>query len=263
MKDRAEYNRQIIRAMHARFHAPDAQTPGDLVSLPADEAEHLTRVLRLGVGDRVRVFNGRGLEFISVVEQAGRSAVLVRLEAPSVPAPEPAVAITLVQAVLKGDKMDAVVRDAVMLGAAAVVPIVTTRTEVSLATLARGHRIERWQRIAVSSAKQCGRAVVPVVRDPCTFETVPAAIGNRSLPAPGLMLVEPGASTDTIALGDLDLARPAEASLLVGPEGGWTAEEITAASAVCRLISFGRRTLRADSMAVIGLTAAFTVWKEF
>ena len=77
------------------------------------------------------------------------------------------------------------------------------------------------------------------------------------------MLVEPGASTDTMALGDTNLARPAEASLLVGPEGGWTAEEITAASAVCRLISVGRRTLRADSMAIIGLTAVFTLWKEF
>ena len=247
--------------MHARFYAPDAQAPGDLVPLPRDEAEHLARVLRLGTGDRVRVFNGRGLEFISVVEQVGRSAVLVRLEAPSAPAPEPTVAITLVQAVLKGDKMDAVVRDAVMLGAAAVVPIVTTRTEVSLAALARGHRVERWQRVAVSSAKQCGRAVVPVVREPCTFDAVPTAIG-KTIPGPGLMLVEPGASTETMALGDIDLARPAEASLLVGPEGGWTAEEITAARAVCRLISVGRRTLRADSMAVIGLTAAFTLWKE-
>ena len=248
--------------MHARFYAPDAQAPGDLVRLPGDEAEHLVRVLRLGTGDRVRVFNGRGLEFSSVVEQVGRSAVVVRLEAPSVPAPEPTVAITLVQAVLKGDKMDAVVRDAVMLGAAAVVPIVTTRTEVSLAALARGHRVERWQRVAVSSAKQCGRAVVPVIRAPCTFDTVPTAIGNLTIPGPGLMLVEPGASTETMALGDTDLARPAEASLLVGPEGGWTAEEITAASAVCRLISIGRRTLRADSMAIVGLTAVFTLWKE-
>ena len=249
--------------MNARFHAPDAQTPGDVVTLPGDEAEHLTRVLRLRAGDRVRVFNGRGLEFSGVVEQASRDAVTVRLEAPSVPAPEPAVAMTLVQAVLKGDKMDAVVRDAVMLGASAIVPIVTTRTEVGLAALARGHRRERWQRIAVSSTKQCGRAVVPVVREPCAFDTVPGAIADLTLPGPALMLVEPGASTDTVALGDVDLARPAEASLLIGPEGGWTGEEITAASAVCRLISLGRRTLRAESMAVIGLTAAFTLWKEF
>jgi len=249
--------------MHARFYAPDAETVGDLVALPGDEAEHLTRVLRLTTGDRIRVFNGRGLEFSSVVEEARRNTVLVRLETPSLPAPEPTVAITLVQAVLKGDKMDAVVRDAVMLGASAIVPVVTTRTEVSLPALARGHRVERWQRVAVSSAKQCGRAVVPVVREPCTFDTVPGAIGKLILPGPGLMLVEPGASTDTIALSDVDLTRPSQTSLLVGPEGGWTPEEITAASPVCRLISLGRRTLRADSMAVVGLTAVFTLWKEF
>jgi RsmE family RNA methyltransferase len=105
--------------------------------------------------------------------------------------------------------------------------------------------------------------VVPVIREPRTFDTVPAAIADLTLPGSALMFVEPGASPDTIELRDIDLQRPAEVSLLVGPEGGWTTDEITAASAVCRLISLGRRTLRADSMAVIGLTAAFTLWKEF
>jgi 16S rRNA (uracil1498-N3)-methyltransferase len=249
--------------MHARFYAPDANAPGNLVTLPGEEAEHLTRVLRLGSGDRVHVFNGRGLEFEGVVTQAARGEVSVRLEASSAPAPEPSVAITLVQAVLKGDKMDAVVRDAVMLGAAAVQPIVTTRTEMNLAALARGHRLERWQRIAISSTKQCGRAVVPVVREPCTFDAVPSKISDLLIPSPALMLVEPRASSDTVTFGELDLARPAEAALLIGPEGGWTPEEIMAASGVCRLISLGRRTLRAESMATIGLTAAFTLWKEF
>jgi 16S rRNA (uracil1498-N3)-methyltransferase len=249
--------------MHARFYAPDAQTPDSLVVLPDDEAEHLRRVLRLSVGDPVRVFNGRGLEFNGVIEQATRTTVGVRLQTLTPSAPEPGVAITLVQAVLKGDKMDAVVRDAVMLGAAAVLPIITTRTEVSLATLARGGRRDRWQRIAISSTKQCGRAVVPVVHEPCTFESVPRGIGNLVIPGPALMLVEPGASTETTPIGETALTRPAEASLLVGPEGGWTDDEIESASGVCRLVSLGQRTLRADAMAVIALTAVFTLWKEF
>ena len=249
--------------MHARFYAPDAHAAGDRVRLPHEEAEHLTRVLRLGVADQVRVFNGGGLEFEGVVTHAAKDNVTVLLQTPASSAAEPSVAITLVQAVLKGDKMDAVVRDAVMLGVAAVQPIVTMRSEVSLAALARGHRLERWQRIAISSAKQCGRSVVPIVREPCPFSDVPAAIANRTLPGPALILVEPGTSADTVPLGELALAPPAEASLLVGPEGGWTQEELESVNGVCRAVSLGRRTLRADSMAVIGLTAAFTLWKEF
>src|ERR1051325_2463692 len=137
--------------MHARFYAPDAQASGELITLPDEEAEHLGRVLRLGGGDRWRAFNGRGLEFEAIVEQATRTTVAVRLQTAAMPAPEAGVAITVIQAVLKGDKMDAVVRDAVMLGAVAIQPIATARTEGTLAPIARGHRHERWQRRAVSS----------------------------------------------------------------------------------------------------------------
>ena len=81
------------------------------------------------------------------------------------PAPEIAIAVALVISVLKGDKMDDVVRDAVMLGVAGIRPVISERSEISLSTMAKSQRIARWQRIAVASAKQCGRAVVPVVHD--------------------------------------------------------------------------------------------------
>src|SRR5262245_30999358 len=100
--------------MH-RFFAP-ALDPGDeTVALPRDEAEHLLRVLRLGVGDAVTVFDGRGHEFLAKVASATRRDVTVQLVSRLEPATEPTVALTLAQAVLKGEKMDDVVRDAVML----------------------------------------------------------------------------------------------------------------------------------------------------
>ena len=88
------------------------------------------------------------------------------------PVPEPCVAVTLGQAVLKGDKMDDVVRDAVMLGVADVLPVVSARSETTLAALRKARRVERWQRIAISSAKQCGRAVVPTVHEPARLTTI-------------------------------------------------------------------------------------------
>jgi 16S rRNA (uracil1498-N3)-methyltransferase len=249
--------------VRARFYAPDAESAGDVIDLPREEAEHLTRVLRLGTGSAVGIFNGRGREFDAVIERATKSAVRVRVGDARTPvAREARVAVTLAQAVLKSDKMDDVVRDAVMMGVAVVLPVVTARSETTLAAMARGRRVERWQRIAVASAKQCGRATVPPILEPRLFTDVPDALGRLALPGPGLMFVEPSATGDAIALGDLDCAAPHETTVFIGPEGGWTPEEIEQASAACRLVTLGGRTLRADAMAVVALAALFTRWKE-
>src|SRR3954469_7517231 len=161
----------IITSVH-RFYAP-ALDPGDeIVVLPKDEAEHLIRVLRLGAGDTVAVFDGRGHEFVGRVASAIRRDVRVQIVSRAEPAAEPAVLLTLAQAVLKGDKMDDVIRDAVMLGAAAIQPIVTRRTEVTIAALLKGARLDRWRRVALASVKQSRRAVVPDIRVPLTLETL-------------------------------------------------------------------------------------------
>jgi len=120
-----------------RFFAPAFDPGDDTVDLPRDEAEHLTRVLRLGVGDTVAVFNGRGQEFLARIVSAARRDARVQLVSRVEPAPEAPTPLTLVQAVLKGDKMDDVVRDAVMLGVAAIQPIVTKRAEFTVAALMR------------------------------------------------------------------------------------------------------------------------------
>jgi 16S rRNA (uracil1498-N3)-methyltransferase len=249
--------------MNARFHAPDAHEPGDVVTLPPEEAEHLTRVLRLKAGDALRVFNGHGREFDAIVEQAGKRGVRVQLRHIVSPAPEPRVAITLAQAVLKGDKMDDVVRDATMLGVAAIQPVITSRTEVSRGSLVRGDRRERWARVAISSVKQCGRATVPSIAEPMDFADLIEALSKMQLPLPGLMLVEPSAAADTTPASELDLSPQRGATVLIGPEGGWTAEEIERGASACRLITVGARTLRADAMCIVALSAFFTMWREF
>jgi 16S rRNA (uracil1498-N3)-methyltransferase len=251
IKDSVCHNRHVP----PRFYAPGADA-GRTTALPDEEAEHLTRVLRLKMGDAVRVFNGQGQEFDATVAKATKGDVLLAVgtaQAPS--AAEARVAITLAQAVLKGDKMDDVVRDAVMMGVTAIQPLLTARTEVSLAVLQRGNRRERWQRIAVSSAKQCGRAVVPEILAPLALVAAPGT-------SPGIMLVEPGAAPDAMALSDLDLITPSETTLFVGPEGGWTPEEIASLSITSRLVTLRAPTLRADAAALVALAALFAVWKQ-
>jgi 16S rRNA (uracil1498-N3)-methyltransferase len=246
-----------------RFYSPDARA-GARVSLPDDEAQHLTRVLRLGPGTAVVVFDGVGGEFDARVEQASKGGgVTLRVGAPRAPsAREPRVAVTLAQAVLKADKMDDVVRDAVMMGVADVHPLVTARSEVTLASLVRSRRRDRWQRIAISSAKQCGRAVVPPIAEPADFRSLvwrpPAGATERRV-----MFVEPSASSAAHGIGSLNGAIPGAALVLIGPEGGWTPEEIERGQGTCELLTLGNRILRADAMPLVALSALFTMWKEF
>jgi 16S rRNA (uracil1498-N3)-methyltransferase len=243
-----------------RFFAP-ALDPGDeTVMLPRDEGEHLTRVLRLGVGDTVAVFDGRGHEFLARVVSAARRDVRVQLASRVDPAPELPVALTLAQSVLKGDKMDEIVRDAVMLGVAAIQPLVTKRTEATVAALLRGARVERWRRVALASVKQSRRAVVPDIRVPLPLDSYL----EEPLPALSLMLLEPSASADVEPMAVLRRQpAPHDAALIVGPEGGWTEAEWSAAQARgVRLVTMGARTLRADAVPVAAVSILQFLWDQ-
>ncbi len=245
--------------MH-RFFAP-ALDPGDeIVELPREEGEHLARVLRLGVGDTVSVFDGRGREFLARIVSVMRRDVRVQLLSRVEPAAECGVPLTLAQAVLKGDRMDDVVRDAVMMGVAAIQPIVSTRTETTVAALRRSGRVERWQRVALASVKQSGRAVLPEIRIPLTLD----AYLNDPPPALRMMLVEPSAGAASVPLSALEREPPPQdAALLVGPEGGWTPQECAAAAAAgVRCITLGPRTLRADAVPVAAISVLQYLWGE-
>jgi 16S rRNA (uracil1498-N3)-methyltransferase len=227
--------------------------PGDeIVSLPRDEGQHLTRVLRLGVGDTVSVFDGRGREFLGRVASATGRDVRVQLVSRLEPAAESGVAITLGQAVLKGDKMDEVIRDAVMLGVVASQPIVTKRTETTVAALMKGARLDRWRRVALASVKQSRRAMLPEIRMPLTFET----LLDEPASALRVMLVEPAASAEVEPISVLMKApAPSDLLLFVGPEGGWSEPEWSAAAASgVRLMTLGPRTLRADAVPVAAIS---------
>jgi 16S rRNA (uracil1498-N3)-methyltransferase len=200
--------------VNPRFYAPAASVLDSEVELPDDEAQHLSRVLRLKAGDSLVVFNGEGGEFAASVSSVGKTRVKVRLLA--------------------------------------------RVTEVSLATLLRGERHERWHRIAVSSAKQCGRALVPVVAPPIAFEG-PASLTH--LPSPQFLLVEPGASPDTSGVSAVDPTAPAAATLVVGPEGGWTPDELRSCHSHAHPVGIGALTLRADAAAMVAAAALLTHWK--
>ncbi len=239
--------------MLPRFYAPSLDPSSDDVTLPPDEATHLTRVLRLGVGAEVAVFDGRGVEFRAQVARAERDRVKLTLVERVTPAAEPAVPLALVQAVLKSDAMDDVVRDAVMMGVSRIDPVITRHIAVKESAVSSGRLIDRWRRVVIASAKQCRRATLPVVSDPVPLD----GWLRTSRDELRLIFVEPsavqGGEVDMRSL--LDRPRPPSAALLVGPEGGWSPEERRQAeTAGCLPVSLGALTLRADAVPIAAIT---------
>ena len=242
-----------------RFYAPEFADDRD-VQLPDDEAQHLSRVLRLKSGDAIAIFDGKGREALARVEVVG-SKVVVRATAPRQPVEEPKNPLTLAQALLKSDKMDRVIRDAVMMGVAAVQPFVSARTDVPEAALRTGVRQERWQRTVIASVKQCGRAVVPPILDPIDFKQLVKSTTGRTM----LMFVEPSAH-EPRSVGDLrslEDSVPVDPMIIIGPEGGWDPDEVKAAAdAGVTLVTFAGATLRADAAGGVALAVLRYIWKD-
>jgi 16S rRNA (uracil1498-N3)-methyltransferase len=251
--------------MRPRFYAPKANVSGENILLPDYEGRHLSQVLRLKSGTEVALFNGNGHEFSGIVQDISGSSVVVKIDSQCLPpAPEPSLAITLASAVLKSHSMDNVVKYATLFGVSAIQPVISTRSDVSLSALQQGKRMERWKRIAVSAAKQCGGALIPSIFAPCNFnELSENLVKVLSSESPQLMLVEPSASCDCLSISELERPDNQEAALIIGPEGGWTTEEVEGGSTIFKLVTLGSRTFRAEVAPAVALASLFTAWKEF
>lgn len=229
-----------------RFFCPFPLPGTGTLALPDAIAHHAVRVLRLGIGDRVILFDGGGGEHRAVLTGVGRSAG-VELEAFDPVERESALAITLVLAVSAAERMDYAIQKATELGVSAIEPVFAARGVVQLT----GDRVERrtahWQRVAIAACEQCGRTRVPGVAIP--------------MPLPRWMTAAAPASGTRVYLDPTGPGRvPVSAAsalpiaLAVGPEGGWADDEV----ALWRAGGFepwrvGPRTLRAETAAALGV----------
>jgi len=242
-----------------RFYAPPGAFAADLneVTLESDEARHLRDVLRLKPGDEVYVFNGDGKEFHCRVEESRRDNARLKVIGEVDPArPESPLRLTLAVALLKGEKFDLVVQKATELGVTRVVPVVTKLADIRLRDASDAtKRVARWQRIALEAAKQSGRAVVPEIAGPMSFESViHDASKSQDISRNGelncLMFSEREGESIETAIPKL----PAKLTMLmalIGSEGGWTDEELAAArQAGWTTVTLGGRTLRAETAAI-------------
>ncbi len=247
-----------------RFYAPRIEAAGSEFGLSPEEGRHLTRVLRLRSGARVHVFDGHGREHEATLTDDDPRHPVLRLGAPVTAVAEPLVRVTLGVTLLKGRKLDTAVRDATTLGVAEIVPLLTHRAQAGGHERGGAPLVDRWHGIAIAAAKQCGRAVVPAVHPPATFQRF---LEEARRDAFRLLLAEPAAAGPSPGSALLNAIRtdprPVSAALATGPEGGWTDDETRAAEAAgFRSLTLGRRTLRAETAPVAALSILRFAWDD-
>jgi 16S rRNA (uracil1498-N3)-methyltransferase len=222
--------------------------PGAESALPAFAAEHLVRVLRLADGAPVVCFNGDGHDYAGTLVARGREPRFACGARGPAAAPESPLRVTLAQCVARGEKMDAILQKATELGVAAVVPLVSERTEVRLDAERAERRLAHWERVLRSACEQCGRAVVPEL---AAVQTLPA--WAATLPADTLRLaLDPEAGTPVSALAPPE----GELVLVVGPEGGLSERDLAALRAAgFGGLRLGPRVLRTETAGPAALAA--------
>ena len=239
-----------------RFYCPCDLVSGQHMPLPEMAAHHASRVLRLQPGDGVALFNGAGGQFEARISTLDRRGVTVLIGAWQAIECESPLAIVLAQALSSGEKMDFTLQKAVELGAAEIQPLTSGRSVVRLSGERAQKRVEHWQHIVIAACEQCGRNRVPVVR-----QIMPLLTWLSEKQGPGLRLM----MSPEAALSLRDLPRPdGPVTLMAGPEGGFTDEEMAAAQA-CGFTSIrlGARILRTETAALAGLSAIQMLWGDF
>ncbi len=225
-----------------RFYAPPQALDQESFAFAPREAHHIARVLRLRPGARLVAFDGQREAEVEIVE-AGRSGVVARRVAAPCVARRP-VDIALLQGVPRGAKMDLIVRMGTEIGLSSIHPVLTDRT----VTEPGSSRLDRWRRVALEAARQCGRADSPEICAPARLEAALAAL----------------APVDLFVVPWEDEARPigvvasgcafSSAAILIGPEGGLTPADVAAARAAGgHTVSLGALLLRTETA---GLVAA-------
>ena len=230
-----------------RFFVSETVTGHDDIVISGREAHHMQRVLRLTVGDRVDIFDGTGREYRSEIIRQDRCGVILRILGTIPSRPESPLTVTMGQSLIKGDKMDAVVQKATEMGVSRVIPFVSSRSVVRLNGAKAEDRVKRWRRIAVESAKQCGRAIPLEVEGVIQFHQV---LHRPPPQAIRIVLWERATNRLKPFLREAEKSPhlPRAVYFLVGPEGGFTEGEIRQAQEAHFIpLGLGFRILRVET----------------
>ncbi len=237
-----------------RIYSPQTLSPNSTLALDADAAHHVSRVLRMQVGDELMLFNGDGGEYRAAIVSIDKKSVRVALRSCDNCERESPLAIHLGIAISKGERMDWVIQKATELGVAQITPLQTERIEVRLSNEREEKKLTHWQAIAIAACEQCARNRIPAIHSPISL-----AAWLDSVTADIKFVLH---HRSEIAL-ESHAEKPKSIALLIGPEGGLSAAEVVLAEkkkfASLRL---GPRVLRTETAPLAAISILQFLWGD-
>jgi 16S rRNA (uracil1498-N3)-methyltransferase len=236
---------RLWRAFHGAGGAPGVE-----VVLEDEEAHHVLRVLRLHAGEPLSVFDGQGREWLGAIVRAGSGEVVVRLEEERTDHVEPALPLLLVQGLCRPERLEWVLEKATEIGARAIALASCERSEGPVPS---PERLARWRRILLEACKQSGRRRIPDLFGPMPLREA-AALGTGTR-----VVLQPGARP----LAEVVPARPDAVALAVGPQGGFSEEEVDGLrGAAWATASLGPRVLRTETAGPVAAALLLHCWGD-
>jgi 16S rRNA (uracil1498-N3)-methyltransferase len=234
-----------------RVYVSQGLTSGTILELPPDTASHLAKVLRARAGDELILFSGDGREYKGAVESVRGSRVTAAIGNGGGIDRESPIAVTLVQCVPRGDRMDFIVQKATELGVTRIVPVLSQRSVVRLHADQARSKAAHWHAVAVNACEQCGRNRLPAIEEPSPLIDYLGRSTSIAEPAASTRLVLDPDSESGVTPVRLDAAF----EIAVGPEGGFAPDELDAFRvAGFARVQLGPRILRTETAAIAALS---------
>lgn len=234
-----------------KFFVEEENIKDNIITLYGDDAGHISRVLRSKIGDRLIVCDGTGNDYESEIIEISDNNVRLEIKNTTFSDSEPSVKIILFQGLPKGDKMELIIQKCVELGVYCIIPINTERCIVKIDKNKEKKKIERWQKISESAAKQSGRGIVPKIGEVLNYsEAIKKALDFDMSMIPYELEQNRGLKE---FLDDYKTKDGKTLGIFIGPEGGFALEEIEKAlNSGVLPVTLGKRILRTETA---GMTA--------
>lgn len=240
----------------------DINKESSLVTITGEDVNHIKNVLRLKQGEKVNVCNGQGTDFLCIIEKVCDKEIVLSIQSESPSEGELKTKIYLFQGLPKKDKMELVIQKATELGASYIVPVMNKRSVVKLEDSKKEEKkLQRWNQIALSGAKQCKRGIIPTVLPAMKYDKAVEFAGKEC----DMIMVpyenERGVAYTKEVLNSIKDKK--SVAIFIGPEGGFEEDEICLAKEkAAYVVSLGNRILRTETAALAAMTMVMMACEE-
>ncbi|MGL4344264.1 MAG: 16S rRNA (uracil(1498)-N(3))-methyltransferase [Cellulosilyticaceae bacterium] len=235
-----------------KFFVDQANIGKESILIDGVNFNHIKNVLRLNLEDEIIINDRQGHDYKCIIKIMDQNAIHADIQEKQDSTAEPLTQVTLFQSLIKGEKMDWVIQKAVEIGVSEIVPLITSRCVVKLEGAKKvAVKVERWNKIAESAAKQSGRGIVPIVREPLSIEEAINYVQANQIKSFIPYEKEEGTGIKSI----LEAQHLLKYGIFIGPEGGFTEDEVDLAmSNHIQSITLGKRILRSETASLVALT---------